>query len=373
MSKRTRYDKSMQWLCAAVFALFSFIYIYVFQGELLALMQDYLSRGVTNSNAFLAAIIITALLMVLQWGVNSLAKLHGRWEAVSYLPSCTLLALVTDVNADTMLYSLSKWLWAVPVCVLLFILLVWVNRNVNNVNKKSYFGVLWPNLLTFNILFVLTAQFSNSATASHMELAAWRYIHDDRYEDVLAIGRRSDDSNATLTSLRNLAMAKTGQLGDLLFHYPQPYGSDGLICNKYSRQTQRYGAREFYDHLGAEAYGGEPGRAFAERMYHKTDSAIYRDLYLAALLLDKDLYTFVREASPMAKAAAHLPVHYQEALLLYNDHHPDTPVTFTADTTVVNRFSDYQALQRQHADDPIVAKNLSKRKFGNTYWYYFDY
>lgn len=373
MSKRTRYDKSMQWLCAAVFALFSFIYIYVFQGELLALMQDYLSRGVTNSNAFLAAIIITALLMLLQWGVNRLSKLHGRWEAVSYLPSCTLLALLTDVNTDTMLYSLSKWLWAVPVCVLLYILLVWVNRNVNDINKKSYFGVLWPNLLTFNILFVLTAQLSNSASISHMELAAWHYVHDDKYEDVLSIGRRSDDSNAALTSLRNLAMAKTGQLGDLLFHYPQLYGSDGLIYNKYSRQTQRYGAQEFYEHLGATAYGGESGRAFVERMYHKTDSAIYRDLYLAALLLDKDLYTFVREVSPMAQAEAHLPVHYQEALLLYNDHHPDAPVTFTADTTIVNRFYDYQTLQREHADDAIVAKNLSKRKFGNTYWCYFDY
>lgn len=373
MSKRTRYDKSMQWFCAAVFSLFSFIYIYVFQGELLALMQDYLSRGVTSSNAFLAALIITLLLMLMQWGINRMSKLHGRWEAVSYLPSCTLLALVTDVNVSTMLYTPVKWLWGVPICVLLYIFLVWANRNINDIRKKNYFGVLWPNLLTFNILFILTAQLSNNAPTSHMELAAWHYVHDDKYEEVLSIGRRSDDSNATLTSLRNLAMAKTGRLGDLMFHYPQPYGADGLIYNKYTRQTDRYGSRTFYDHLGAEAYGGESGRAFAERMYHKTDSAIYRDLYLAALLLDKDLQTFAREASPLAKADGQLPVHYQEALLLYNDQNPDTPVAFVADTTIVNHFSDYQTLQRQYADDAIIAKNLSKRKFGNTYWTYYDY
>lgn len=70
MSKRARYDKMMQWGCAALFALFSFLFIYCFQGELLALMQDHLSDGITKSNKLLAALIITALLMLLQWVIN---------------------------------------------------------------------------------------------------------------------------------------------------------------------------------------------------------------------------------------------------------------------------------------------------------------
>lgn len=372
MQRKQRYDTPIRNICALLFAIFSFLYIYVFQGELLALMQDYLSKGVTKNNAFLAAIIITALLMLLQWGVNRMSKLHGRWEAVSYLPSCALLALLTDINAGTMLYSLSHWAWGVPACVVLYIALVWLNRMMGGVRKRGFLFLLWPNLATLSLLFILVGQLGNNASVSHMELAAWGYVHDDKYERVLEVGRRSDDCNAELTALRNLALAKTGKLGDMLFCYPQPYGSNGLIYNRYSRQTEAYGAKEFYRHLGAEAYGGESGRAFTERMYHKSDSTIYRDLYLAALLLDKDLDAFVKEASSMVETGKPLPVHYQEALLLYDEQH-GTSSTFTTDSVVAQRFADYRALGREHAGDDVTTRNLARRKFGDTYWCYYDY
>lgn len=374
MSKRTRYDKSMQWLCAAVFALFSFIYIYVFQGELLALMQDYLSRGVTISNAFLAAFFITALLMLLQWGINRLSKLHGRWEALSYIPSCMLLALITAVNDGTMLYSATQWLWGVPLCILLYVGVVWLNRMMSGVRKMDFFGLLWPNMLALSFLFVLTAQISNHAPAPHMELAAWSYMHDGKYDKVLEVGRRSDDSNAKLTALRNLAMAKTGQLGDRLFFYPQRYGADGLLFTRFSKQTSTYGAKEYYRHLGGNIpYGGETGRAYAHRMAMKNDSSVYRDLYLAALLLDKDLDTFVKETAPLVQTDTPHPIHYQEAWMLYNNLNPDKQISFAADSTMASRFDAYLALQVEYRDSPIARKNLSMRRYGNTYWCYYDY
>ena len=374
MSKRTRYDNSMQWLCAAVFALFSFIYIYVFQGELLALMQDYLSRGVTISNAFLAAFFITALLMLLQWGINRLSKLHGRWEALSYIPSCMLLALITAVNDGTMLYSATQWLWGVPLCILLYVGVVWLNRMMSGVRKMDFFGLLWPNMLALSFLFVLTAQISNHAPAPHMELAAWSYMHDGKYDKVLEVGRRSDDSNAKLTALRNLAMAKTGQLGDRLFFYPQRYGADGLLFTRFSKQTSTYGATEYYRHLGGNIpYGGETGRAYAHRMVMKNDSSVYRDLYLAALLLDKDLDTFVKETAPLVQTDTPHPIHYQEAWMLYNNLNPDKQISFAADSTMASRFDAYLTLQVEYRDSPIARKNLSMRRYGNTYWCYYDY
>lgn len=372
LMKRQRYDIPLRILCALLFSLFSFLYIYLFQGELLALMQDYLSKGVTESNAFWAALIITSLLLLLQKGVNRLSKLHGAWEAVSYFPSCVLLALLTDVNEDTMLYSLARWAWGVPLCILIFIAIVWVNRMVNISYKKPFFGLLWPNLMVFSFLFVLTAQVSNNAPVSHMELAAWRYMHDEEYEKVLEIGSRLHEHNAELTALRNVAMAKTNQLGDKLFHYPQPYGADGLLYNKYNRQTTRYGAQLYYSYLGMEAYGGESGRAFATRMYQTNDSAIYRDIYLAALLLDKDLPAFIKESADISTEGS-LPVHFQEAYLLYNELHPDEPISFVSDSVVEKRFSDYRILQRAYKNNVVVAKNLSRLRFGNTYWCYYDY
>lgn len=374
MGKNSRYDQSISIICATLFAIFSFLYIYLFQGELLALLQDNLSRGVTENNAFLSALLLTVVLMLIQWLINRKSVLHGRWEALSYIPSCLLLALLTNVNDGTMLYSVASWLWGVPLCLLLYVGVVWLERMMITVHKLTFFAVLWPNLLALSLLFVFTAQISNHSTAPHMELAAWRYMHQGKYERVLEVGARSDDYNAELTALRNLALAKTGQLGERLFHYPQPYGADGLIYNKHSKQSASYGSTEFYSHLGGhEAYGGEHGRAYAQRMAMKNDSVIYRDLYWAALLLDKDLDTFVKVTAPLATEGVAMPTHYQEAWLLYGEQNPDAVKSFVPDSAIVNRFDAYRALQREHADNSIVAANLCKRDFGDTYWCYYDY
>ena len=373
MNNRFKYDTTLRVLCASLFALFSFIYIYTFQGELLALMQDHLSKGVTTSNTFVAALIITFLLSLMQWGLNRVSKLHGRWEALSYIPSCALLALVTDINDGTMLYSASKWLWGIPVVAALYIGVVWINRMRRSVKRNGFFALLYPNLMAFSFLFVITAQISNHAPAPHMELAAWNYLHDDRYDDILEVGKRLDDYNTELTALRNLAMFKTGTLGERLFHYPQPFGSDGLVYSKNNKQTVAYGAQEFYNHLGYEPLDGESGLAFTQRLHMEHDSVAYRDFYLAALLLDKKLDTFVKESAELLQSEEVLPTHYQEAWLLYNEHNPESAVDFVADSAVVKRFADYRSLQAEHADNPVVSKNLAKRKFGNTYWCYFDY
>lgn len=373
MTNRLKYDTPLRILCALLFALFSFIYIYTFQGELLALMQDHLSKGVTTSNTFVAALIITLLLSLMQWGINRVSGLHGRWEALSYIPSCALLALITDVNDGTMLYSASQWLWGVPLVTIVYIGVVWINRMRRDVKRNGFFSLLYPNLLAFSFLFVLTAQVSNHAPAPHMELAAWHYLHDDRYEELLEVGKRSDDYNTELTALRNLAMFKTGTLGERLFHYPQPFGSEGLVYSRDNKQTVAYGAQEFYGHLGTEPHEGESGLDFARRQHLENDTVDYRDLYLAALLLDKKLDAFVEESTELLQSDETLPTHFQEAWLLYNEQHPDSVVGFVPDSAIVKRFADYRSLQAEHVSNPIVSKNLAKRKFGNTYWFYFDY
>lgn len=370
---KRRYNTPIRILCAILFAIFSFVYIYTFQGELLALMQDYLSQGVTTSNTFVAALIITMLLSLLQWGINRMSRLHGRWEALSYIPSCALLALITDINDGTMLYSTSKWLWSIPLVVIVYIGVVMVNRMRREVKRDTLFSLLWPNFLSFSLLFVITAQISNHAPAPHMELAVWSYLHDSKYEDMLKVGKRSDDYNMELTALRNLAMLKTGTLGERMFHYPQPYGADGLLCNRHNKQSVAYGSKEFYSHLGVEPYGGESGHDFAYRLYRNNDSIMYRDYYLAALLLDKNLDTFVKEIAVELNSSVKLPKHYLEALLLYKEINPNALSSFVPDSVSAKCFSDYRLLQSEYADNPIAANNMAKRKFGNTYWYYFDY
>lgn len=374
MKRKTKYDTPIRITCAALFGVFSFLYISLLQGEQLALVQDYLAQGKTSNNTFVTALLITLLLMLVQFLLNRLGKLHGRYEALSYLPSCVLLALITKVDS-TLSYSLVQWIVAVVVVVALCVLFVWLNRNTLESRDTKFLGLLIPNLGVLTALFVFTGWYGNNAPANSMELAAWKYTHSGNYDKVLEVGKRSDDYNHRLTALRNLALAKTGQLGSKLFAYPQPYGSEGLMVNRYNVQTPSYGAQEYYDALGAHPYGGENAEAFYKRMMVKTDSAIYLDMYLSALLLDKDLDAFVEYTAKeyTAESIISAPKHYQEAYMVYNEQHPFTPVPVSADGAVAQRYREYLALRAANAGNPDVMRTLCRRQFGNTYWYYYDF
>ena len=253
MKRKQKYDTPLRIICALLFATFSFLYIYMFQGELLALVQDHFSQGKTTNNTFITASLITLLLMVLQYYLNRLSKLHGRYEALSYLPSCAILALLTKVD-NTLSYSWVLWVVAIVVLTVVYVLIVWVNRNTLQSRDTAFLKQLTPNLGAMVVLFVFTGWYGNNNPVEKMELAAWKYTHSGEYGKVLSVGQKSEESNAGLTALRNLALAKTGQLRDRLFAYPQPYGADGLLMNRYNVQTPEYGSREFYDVLGSTPY-----------------------------------------------------------------------------------------------------------------------
>ena len=373
--KKVKYDTPIRIICAVLFATFSFLYILMLQGELLALVQDHLAQGQTSNNTFITALIITSLLMVLQFLLNKAGQLHGRYEAFSYLPSCVLLALITKVDS-TFSYSWMQWVMALVVVAVIYLLVSWISSNTFQPRDVKFLRQFTPNLGVLTLLFLFTGWYGNNAPADQMELAAWKYTHAEQYDKVLEVGKRSDDCNVELTALRNLALAKTGQLGTRLFAYPQPYGSNGLLMNRYNMQTPSYGAKEYYNALGATPYGGESATDFYKRMMVKTDSVIYRDMYLSALLLDKDLATFATCTAgdkQDVEGFSDAPVHYQEAWMIYNEQHPFTPIAFVPAEAVSQRYHDYLTLREAHASEPIVLQNLSKRQFGDTYWYYYDF
>ena len=375
MKRTIKFDTPIRIICAVLFATFSFLYITMLQGELLALVQDHLAQGQTSNNTFITALIITSLFVVLQYLLNKAGHLHGRYEAFSYLPSCVLLALITKVDT-TFSYSWVQWVVALVVVAVIYALVSWMSRNSFQPRDVKFLQLFTPNLGVLTLLFLFTGWYGNNVPADQMELSAWKYTHAEQYDKVLKVGKHSEDCNVELTALRNLALAKTGQLGTKLFAYPQPYGSDGLMMNRYNVQTPSYGAKEFYNTLGATPYGGESAVAFYKRMMVKTGSSFYRDLYLSALLLDKDLTAFVTSTASDWQDEGSLsdaPVHYQEAWMIYNEQHPFTPVAFVPSEAVSQRYHDYLTLREAHASDPVAMKNLCRRQFGDTYWYYYDF
>lgn len=372
MSRKQKYDTLISAVCALLFVAFSFLYIYVFQGERLALLQDYLSKGQTTNNTFITASIITLLLLAVQYVLNGMGKLHGRFEAFSYLSSCALLALITGFDGSFS-YSWVLWVVALLGVVGVYILVVWIERNTLLHRDVHFFKQLTPNLGVMALLFLLVGYWGSDKASETMELMAWKYTHSEEYDKVLEVGKRSDDCNVELTALRNLALAKTGQLDDKLFAYPQPYGSDGLMMNRYNLQTAQYGAGTYYDVLGATPYGGEKASEFYKRMMQRSDSRLFKDLYAAALLLDKNLDDFVALTASERADTSSASALTQEAWVIYNEQHPFTPVTFVPDEAVSQRYREYVALRETHAGNLVEMKNLCKRKFGKTYWYYYDF
>lgn len=375
--KRTSKDSTpIRFICAALFSAFSFLYIYMFQGELLALVQDHLAQGKTSNNALITAILVTALLAALQYQLNKLGRLAGRFEAWSYLPSCALIALITRVDMSTYSYSLWMWIMGVVLVALLYIGVVWVERNSLHKHKASFVDELTPNLAVMTVLFVLTGSFGSDLPADKMELAAWKYVHDNRYDKVLGVGRQSYDTNADLTALRNLAFAQTGRWSEEMFSVPQPYGSSGLLMSNDGPQAPSYGATRFYDALGQHPEVGEGAVEFYRRIAEQTDTAIYRNLYIASLLLDKDLDTFATLTagnSSLAETLDKAPKHYQEAWMIYNEQNPFTPITFNPDKKIAQCYQDYMALYEEMCGKPTELENLCRRKFGDTYWFYYDF
>ena len=85
-------------MCATVFVLFSFCWLFFFQQDVLAMAQHVLSGGLTHYNRLVGAILITAVLYILQIGVYNIIRLNRIAHALTYGPSFLLLGILSDVT-----------------------------------------------------------------------------------------------------------------------------------------------------------------------------------------------------------------------------------------------------------------------------------
>ena len=111
-------------VCGFLFAIFSFVYLYVFQRDILEALHFSLAHGKTHFAPLASALIITLSLILLRWGVNSLLRLKGNLRALSYFPSFLILGALTNVGRDVYIYNHHTcWGWLLPVLLLVYILL----------------------------------------------------------------------------------------------------------------------------------------------------------------------------------------------------------------------------------------------------------
>lgn len=209
-------------VCGFLFSIFSFIYLYVFQSDVLEALHFSLAHGKTHFAPLPSAIIITLILVLLRWGVNSLLGLKGEVRALAYFPSCLILGVLTDVGRTIYMSDYhTPWGWLLPSVLLVYFLLAFWLRRVFRVQlntESTPTALMNSNLVILLLLIFMTVLIGNSNRTFHRELKAEHYLRNHQYNEVLKVGKNSVEASRTLTVLRTIAMSHTGTLGEKLLN-----------------------------------------------------------------------------------------------------------------------------------------------------------
>lgn len=363
--------------CGLLFSVFSFVYLFVLQKDVVGALHYSLSQGKTHYSPWVGAVIITVVLLIFRWGINGLMGLKGPVRALSYFPSCLLLGVLTDVDR-TIFHGGSiggKWLWLLPLLLLIYIGIVYTLRRIFRVwlnQEGSILGLVNSNLAILTLLCLMTVGIGNTNVNFHHELAVEEAIRHHDYEAARMVGIKSLEETRTLTALRAYALSLEGTMGEHLFEYPQYEGAEGLLFDPHSRETLRLNADSLYAYLGARPHVGEKAVDFLARICRdETGRHTALDYYMSALLLDKKLDKFVSAVDAYCFEQDTLPRYYREALVLYNRTHAGYGRE-NKDTLMMQRWDKFLARQKEFSS-PAEEKNRMRQEFGDTYWWYYRY
>lgn len=352
-------NSTVKWMCAIVFLAFSFLWLYRFQVDVLAAVQHVMSGGRTHYHPLLGAVIITLVLQLLQFLVYTfLFRLTNRGHALTYFPSMLVLALISAVNTDLA----QSYVWGFWWILIIFVLTGWVGvclvvRYIQNVepnrNVQPFFSrSMWINMLLLFLMMVGVAAVSNTNAVFHYRMRAETCLLRGDYKGALDAGWESLESDVHLQMIRMYAMAKRGELGERLFHYPIVVNSSKILSTNGEACFVRYPADNFYS-----AFKG-------------------RDFELCCLLIDRRLDDFVTKLQQFyiiddSLDTHRLPQHYREALTLYC-HSRSHPVLIYRYSVMEEDYRNLQELERKYPD-AIERRGKVEDWYGNTYWYYFNY
>ena len=214
-----------QVVCAVVFCVLTFCYLYNYQADVLVVTQFLASGGQTHYAPFLGAVIITSVLLLLQVVVQFFARLRRRSYALTYAPSLLLLAWLTGIRSDvTTQVDFGSWWLAIP-----FLLLVIVPAIIQAMRYQPYepderrqgflSQLLWINLGTLALMFLFVGFLSNNDREFHKRARMEYLVDQRRYREALVMAQRLERPDSVSSMLTIYSVARTGHLTDSLFHY----------------------------------------------------------------------------------------------------------------------------------------------------------
>ena len=365
-------------MCAIVFVLFTWGWLYFFQADALAMTQHVLSGGLTHYNRLVGAIIITAVLMILQYIVNGVTKLNKRFHALTYVPSMLLLAMLTDVSQTIDKgISLSRSFGLVAFFAVAWVVLIFFVRQYENVVKEFHIPFfsrsMWLNMLMMVAMITCVAWIGNTNAVFQYRMKVEGHLMRGEYHQARKVGLKSLESDADLMMLRMYTLAHCNELGEHIFEYPITGNSSDILPTNGQTKMLLYPTDSLYRFMGARpAVPMEPERYLA--MLQRRDSVNHiaiADYLLCGYLIDKQLDRFAQEISHYYPLNAQLPKHYREALTLYTHSRSNPSVVYRV-PEVEENYANYQELKKQYRD-PMEQKTRVSEEYHGTYWYFYDY
>ena len=373
--KRT--TRNITIVCGILFFIFSFVYLFVYQNELVGVLYTSLINGHSEYSDVECIIFIIFILFLLRWGVNSLLGLKGALRSLAYFPSFLLLGVITDID-NTIYHGVrinGIWSWLLPLLIIMYIIIglfvrrigrIWLNKKLNDVKLFNY------NISYMVMMSIMTISIGNSNVDFHHELQIENAIKEGDYIRALKIGSKSPNVNKNFTSLRNYAMLKSHKIGECLFEFPQNYTSEALLFDEANKNNLSIKNDSIYKYLGFKAFKNEKSLNYLSRI-HKFDinNKNINDYYLAALLLDKDLKGFKLLFDSSYNDTILVPKYFQEALILYYDEKKDK-LPMYINESIIKRYKEYLKDEKEYKS-LIERNNKIHQEYGNTYWWYYTY
>ncbi len=354
-SRKDTLELYTQMACAVAFCVFSFVYLFFYQGEILSVAQFVLSEGKTHYGNFIGAVLITLTLFLLQYGIFYLTKLKRRAHALTYFPSLLILTIITDVSADIdKHFSFGGWLIAFPLLICTYVgLVLWLRKiqpyEPEERNGGIFSRIVWVNLMTMAVMFLLVGLFSNGNEVFHYRVRIEKLMEKGAYDKALKVGQKSLSTDPSLVMLRAYALAQKGMMGDRLFCYPMTGGSKALLPDGDNTRTM------LINDSVIAAYAA--------------NDTVRMDYRLTGYLLDRKLEPFVALIERTYPDSV-LPRHYAEAMILYK-YQSGVPYLDGKNPVLEADFKDFCEMQKAYPGNTVA--NYMRRIFGNTYWYYYKY
>ncbi len=364
-------------ICAILFILFSFGFLYCYQADLIAMAQHVLSEGKTHYDKMVGAVLITGVLWLLQLGLQSMAAIPKRFYAVTFFPSLLILAVLTDISPDIdQGFSFGAWVWCFPLLLALYGIVYWLLIALHKAEsknlKRAFPGEMWPNFSLFFIMFLLVGIVSNHDDVFHYRMRVEQDLRQGDFRAAAMVGKQSAKTDSSLTMLRIYALSAQGELGEQLFEYPLVGRSDAMLPNGRSVKMMYASEGKFYCHLGVWIKQRLPIYSYLRFLKGRhLDGKAAHDYELCAYLLDKKLSKFAQALRKYYKIDGRLPKHYREALILLSHKTSDSDIQYHDDVMEAD-FADYKAMADKAASEQVRHATLADA-YGRTYWFYYQY